>query len=62
MHLLLFLLQPTNEPLYITTVSLYIIYTPTCFDSSMSSSGSFTFVPCQVTSVFKIEAIKITIP
>jgi hypothetical protein len=33
----------------ITTVTFYIIYTPTCFDVSMSSSGSFTFVPCQVT-------------
>jgi len=31
--------------LYITTVSLYIIYTPECFDISVSSSGSFIFVP-----------------
>jgi len=30
----------------ITIVSLYIIYTPTCFDISMSSSGSVTFVTC----------------
>ena len=37
----------------ITTVSPYIIYTATCFDISVSSSGSFTFVP---------EAVKITIP
>jgi len=35
--------------IYITTVSIYVIYTPTCFDISMSSSGSFKFVPCQVT-------------
>jgi len=28
------------------TVSLYIIYTPICFDISVSSSGNFTFVPC----------------
>jgi hypothetical protein len=33
----------------ITTVSLYIIYTPTCFDISMSLSSSFIFVSCQVT-------------
>lgn len=26
-----FLLKPTNAPLYITAVSLYVIYTPTCF-------------------------------
>ena len=32
--------------LFITTVSPYIIYTATCFDISMSSSESFTFVPC----------------
>ena len=34
---------------YIRRVSLYVIYTPTCFDISMSSSGSFTFVSCKVT-------------
>ena len=28
---------------------LYIIYTPTCFDITMSSSGSFAFVPCLLT-------------
>jgi len=39
---------------YTTTVSLYIIYTPTCFDISVSSWGSFTFVPCQVTYIIKI--------
>jgi len=27
---------------YVTTVSLYIICTPTCFDISVSSSGRFT--------------------
>jgi len=42
----LFLLQPTNAQLYITTESLYIIYTTTCIDISVSLSGSFTFVPC----------------
>ena len=48
--------------IYNTTVSLYIIYSPTWFDISMSSSGSFKFVPCQVTWILKIEAVKITIP
>ena len=31
----------THTYIYITTVSLHIIYTPTCFDIFMSSSGSF---------------------
>jgi len=44
-HLLLLLFEPTTAQIYIITVSLYIMYTPTCFDISMSSSGSFTFVP-----------------
>ena len=35
--------------LHIPMESVYIIYTPTCFDISMSSSGSSIFVPCQVT-------------
>ena len=56
---LLFLLQPTNAQLYITTLFLYIIYTATCFDIFMSSSGSFTFVPCQGTYFFfKLELLK----
>ena len=41
----IFLFEPTNAQIYITTVSLYITYTPTRFDIIMSSSGSFTFVP-----------------
>jgi len=45
MHLLLLLLQPTNVQTIITMVSPYTMYTPTCFDVSMSSSKSFTFVP-----------------
>jgi len=36
------LIQPTNEQSYTTTVSFYIIYTPTCFEITMTSSGSFT--------------------
>jgi hypothetical protein len=47
---------------YTSTVSLYIIYTTTYFDFSVSSSGSFKFVPCQVTWTLKTEAVKITIP
>ena len=36
---------------YITTISLYILYTPTCFDNSMSSSGRFTqYTPDQHTN------------
>jgi len=46
----------------IITVSLHIKYTPTCFDINMSVSGSFTFVPCQVTYILKISAVTITIP
>jgi len=33
-----------NTQLCITTISLYIIHTATCFDISMSLSVSFTFV------------------
>jgi len=36
-----FLFQLSNAPTYITTLSLYIMFTPTCFDISVSSSGSF---------------------
>jgi hypothetical protein len=53
-NILFFLLQQSIATINLTTVciktvSLFIIYTPTCFDISMLSSGSFTFVPCQVT-------------
>jgi cytochrome c oxidase assembly factor CtaG len=37
----LFLLQPINAQIYITVFSLSIVFTPTCFDTSVSSSGSF---------------------
>jgi len=33
--------QPTNTQIYITTLYLYIMFTLTCFDISVSSSGSF---------------------
>ena len=36
-----FLFQPTNAQIYITTLSPYITFNPTCFDISMSPSGSF---------------------
>jgi hypothetical protein len=38
---ILFVLQPTNAQIYITVFPLYIMFTPTCFDTSVSSSGSF---------------------
>ena len=37
----LFLLQPTNAQIYITSFSLYMLFTATYFDTSVSSSGSF---------------------
>jgi hypothetical protein len=37
---ILFVLQPTNAQIYITIFSLYIMFIPTCFNSSVSSSGS----------------------
>ena len=37
----LFLLQPTQAQIYITIFCLYIMFTPTCFDTFMSSSGIF---------------------
>jgi hypothetical protein len=33
--------QTNNAQIYITTLSLYIMFTPTCFDISVSSSSSF---------------------
>ena len=41
MYKSLFLLQPTIAQICITIFSLYIMFTPTCFDTSVSSSGSF---------------------
>ena len=32
---------PSNAHIYITVFPLYIMFTPTCFDTSVSSSGSF---------------------
>jgi hypothetical protein len=66
---LLFVVFITNNKLksnvttvFITRVSFYIIYIPTCFDISMSSSETFTIVPCQVTYILNIEAVNIKIP
>ena len=41
----------------ITTVTLYIIYSPTCFDISMSSSGSFTFVLAKLHKFLKLKML-----
>jgi len=41
---IVFFFQPTNAQMYITTVSLLIMYTTTYFYISMSFSVSFTFV------------------
>jgi hypothetical protein len=35
-----FLFEPANAQIYITKLSLYIMFTPTCFDISVSSAGS----------------------
>jgi hypothetical protein len=40
-HLFIVLFQPTNAQIYITALSLYIMFTATCFDSCVSSSGIF---------------------
>ena len=40
LHYFLFLFQPTNAQIYITTLSLYTMFTPTCFEISVSTSGS----------------------
>ena len=36
-----YIFETTSAQIYITTHSLYIIFTPTCFDISVSSLGSF---------------------
>jgi hypothetical protein len=61
-YFLFFLITTNNCTINITTISLFIIYTPTCFDISMLSSGSFIFVTCPVTYILKSEAVKIGIP
>jgi hypothetical protein len=38
---ILFVLQPTNAQIHITLCFLYIMFTPTCINTSVSSSGSF---------------------
>ena len=61
-HLSLFLFQPTNAQIYIATVSLYMMYAATCFDISMSSQGVLNLWLVKLHKIFKIEAVKITIP
>jgi len=58
--LFLFLFQPTNIQIciYITTVSLYIKYTPTCFGISVSSSGSFTLCLAILHKFLKLKLLK----
>ena len=46
---ILFLLQPTNARIYNTIFSLYTMFTPICFNNSVSSSGSFKLVLRSVT-------------
>jgi hypothetical protein len=37
MHFYIVLLQPTNAQIYITILSLYMMFTPTCFNTSVST-------------------------
>ena len=39
--LIIFLFQLSKSQIYIATISLYVMFTPACFDISVSSSGSF---------------------
>jgi hypothetical protein len=51
-----------HNSIYHKSISKYcLIYTPTCFVIYISSSGSVIFVPCQVTQILKLNAVKITI-
>ena len=43
-HLLLFWLQPTNAQLYITTVSLYTIHTPTYLFININQLEALNFI------------------
>jgi len=68
-HLLLFVFQPTNAQthtyarththIYITTIYLYIMFIPACFDICVSSSGSFYICASLSYIYFKIEAVKL---
>ena len=43
----------------LTGGSLYIMFTPTCFHISVSSSGSFTFVPAKLHKFLKLKLLKL---
>jgi hypothetical protein len=61
--ILLFLFQPTNAEIYITTLSLYIMFTPRCFDISMSSSGRFrTLCLAKLHNFLKLWLLKLQFP
>ena len=55
----LFLLKPTNAQLYCTTVFLEIIYTPTCFDISLSLSGSFNLCLARLHKFLKLKLLRL---
>jgi hypothetical protein len=56
----LLLFQPTNVQLYITTLSLYITFTPTWFDISVSFSGSFKALCfAKLHKFFKLRLLKL---
>ena len=61
--ILFFLFQPTNAQIYITTLSLYIMFTPPCFDISVSSSGSFkTLCLAKLHKFLKLWLLKLQFP
>jgi len=53
----LFLFQPTNAQIYVAAPALYIRYTHTCFDITLSSSGSFKNV--SVTNLHKFLKLRL---
>ena len=56
----LFLFQPRNAQTYITTLYLYIMFTPTCFDISVSSAGSFNnLLLAKLRMFLKLELLKL---
>jgi hypothetical protein len=59
----MYLLQVTKAQIYITTLSLYIMFTATCFDISVPFSGSLKNL-CLVKLLKFVEwiVVKITIP
>jgi len=59
----MYLLQVTNAQVYITTLSFYIMFTPTCFDISVLSSGSFkNLCLSKLLKFLELMFVKLTIP